>query len=188
MKMYEEFLKLTKIRKSVHFVKASDVKSLTMFHKRRTDLTTRDKEQITATDKIKYARLEMLRPLKSTDMFAGLNIMDFLMVIAHATTMAKQKPTMESLELLVNIHKGNLKEAQPFLDAIWLVANTFYSKYRYDLKMQNVMMRGDIPVITDPFNDYADWVKTKAFMVYQEPRHLDGAINVVTGRAKHDSN
>lgn len=27
-----------------------------------------------------------------------------------------------------------------------------------------------------------------AYMVYQEPRHLDGAINVVTGRAKHDSN
>lgn len=44
------------------------------------------------------------------------------------------------------------------------------------------------PIITDPFSDYADWVKTKAFMVYQEPRHLDGAINVVTGRAKHDSN
>lgn len=92
--------------------------------------------------------------------------------------------TQESLELLVNHLNGNMKEAKPFLDAIWIVSNTFSGKYDFDLSSSNVMMRGDISVIIDPFKSYAEWVKTDTFMTYQQPKHLEAASKLITGVAK----
>lgn len=57
-------------------------------------------------------------------------------------------------------------------------------KYDFDLSAWNVMMRGNIPVIIDPFKSYAEWVKTDAFMTYQQPKHLEAASKIVTGVTK----
>ena len=115
---------------------------------------------------IKYVRIEKLKPLTNSNMVYGVNFKKLISVIhksiekrgiTKAVNDYDNGKFKNELALIIDMlsvsDNPDINSIIQFYDTYFDILKTSNSKILPDLHSNNVMLRGNVPVITDPLND-----------------------------------
>lgn len=189
---YDAFIKYAlENQGNEHIVKVTQrPKTLTMFHKR----PTKDERGDEFPNKLRYVRLEMLKPITKDTMVYGVAIRQLLKYF-HETYAELEPSEFEHFDLdeLPKIGAHVTKRAtghttqvdepklRKFFETFVDMYKSFGKAYNYDLHDGNVMMRGSVPVIIDPFSDVFSMTTSMDFNFYSQRDNLNKAAAFTIG-------
>ena len=155
---YEDFIEYASTHNNKHLVKIlSKPKKIT--------LTTKNKDNKQTKKKIKYVRLELLKPFTPSTKLFGISFAKFNMLLVFmagkqhkntfnytVTNVIEDPDTYDLLQLdMKNIDIEGLRD---FIKVYVNCMNAMKSDNIWaDLHNENIMMRGNVPVIVDPAAD-----------------------------------
>lgn len=153
---YDDFIEYASTHKNKHLIKVlTKPKTVT--------LTTKNKEGVQTKKKIKYVRLELLKPYTPSIKLFGISFAEFNMLLAFmagkqhkntfnytVTSVIEDPDTYDILQL----DRKNIEGLRDFIKVYVDCMNAMKSDNIWaDLHNENIMMRGNVPVIVDPAAD-----------------------------------
>lgn len=153
---YDDFIEYASTHKNKHLIKVlTKPKTVT--------LTTKNKEGVQTKKKIKYVRLELLKPYTPSTKLFGISFAKFNMLLAFmagkqhkntfnytVTSVIEDPDTYDLLQL----DRKNIEGLRDFIKVYVDCMNAMKSDNIWaDLHNENIMMRGNVPVIVDPAAD-----------------------------------
>jgi hypothetical protein len=194
---YDDFMAIAKqLQNSPYLVKIiQGPKHLTMFHNHPLEVTTPEHKKIKFPDKINYVRLEHLTPMTSNTKCFGLYFEKAMNYIGDQfvdgyidgesiMSMSSKDIVNKLIEKMIQEDKGIIVRGRyvdkdslaVFMGVLFDIFKKLNGKHNVDLHAGNVMMRGDVPVIIDPFNDLTSSYVTSDFMFYSNPENQKGVV------------
>ena len=168
---YEDFIEYASTHNNKHLVKIlSKPKKIT--------ITTKNKNGVQTKKKINYVRLELLKPFTPSMKLFGISFAKFNMLLVFmagqqhkntfnytVTNVIEDPDTYDFLQLdMKNIDIEGLRD---FIKVYVDCMNAMKSDNIWaDLHNENIMMRGNIPVIVDPAADDLAIDITKDFLIF----------------------
>ena len=168
---YEDFIEYASTHNNKHLVKIlSKPKKIT--------ITTKNKNGVQTKKKINYVRLELLKPLTPSIKLFGISFSKFNMLLTFmagqqhkntfnytVTNVLNDDDTYELLHL--NKKNIDIEGLRDFINVYVACMNAMKTDNIWaDLHNENIMMRGNVPVIVDPAADELAIDITNAFLKF----------------------